>query len=756
MLYDATPATPTNLVPADNSALNQTTTQVTLSWLDSEAHDPEHAVTYSIRVTDSTDPDVRHAGNNCPANKHYICRDGLNQTSLTINVRPNHAYSWSVTKVVEFKYQIGIREYKTYVSSKKAAATFRTGECDAAQIVNVAVSEIIEAGATVYATVLVRNVGSKTWTPELGYKLGSISPNAMVWGVNRAQLNTASRIMPGQYASFNWPIQAPQYPRKYVFQWRMLLEGQYWFGQKTTIRYLRVDAPPASPPVVAAMWVKRDLGSGSLKRLTGDFIVLRGGNYHVFEKDGKADRRLLKPPNNAIEIPPKEYAGKLPCPGPLDPSTLDTWPGQPWAEFFSTLSSNDINLVRVFLMTGFGIMKPGTANETPKELYPFKLTSNTPRKWQVKKVLTNHPPDQPPNDADWNVAYFDRLRDFAEKARSKGVYLQFALFNYYELDDATWGISIWNPARSDDFTWGKENLVYPQLANPTPPPTNFKCSVGSGPAAEGLRHCFFIEPPPWSGLRNVQEQFVRKVVRTLRGMPNIILEVMNEPHGGSQRNSAKFASTVIDWIIDEGKQPTPTTTTQWRPLISVDAFRQGLDATDPDKSDVDWWADPYSNPIDIVPNVHNHVANYEEIDIISYHGLSGPKAPVLPFKCPNQAAPLYQTFSRVDLNSIRARLEAFRARHPSKALMMSTDSVRVPAYNHKYGDNTIDLSDGRITTDLNHLGKTDYEQMTRSDLNDWAFWCFSLANQGTVIHFQNHSNFEATYKWINDAYRSSL
>ena len=68
----------------------------------------------------------------------------------------------------------------------------------------------------------------------------------------------------------------------------------------------------------------------------------------------------------------------------------------------------------------------------------------------------------------------------------------------------------------------------------------------------------------------------------------------------------------------------------------------------------------------------------------------------------------------------------------------------------------MDLSDGQITTNLNHQGATDYEQMTRSDLEDWAYWCFILANEGHKVHFQNHSNFEATYRRINAAYRASL
>ena len=235
-------------------------------------------------------------------------------------------------------------------------------------------------------------------------------------------------------------------------------------------------------------------------------------------------------------------------------SKLKVWENKPlntWAPLFTTLfngGDNRANLLRVFLMNGFGIIKnPDSGIETPNEVYPFILAgNNSDRRWLVKKAITA--PQTPTN---WNAVYFTRLKAFAEQAKLKGVFLQLSLFNYYEMSNDTWNFSIWNPARSDDRDWGAKNLVNPQLPNPHPPPATFACSNARS-TAEGTRHCFFVEAPLWSGLRKVQEQFVRKVVRELHGKPNIILEVMNEPRGGSHESSARFASTVIDWIIDEG------------------------------------------------------------------------------------------------------------------------------------------------------------------------------------------------------------
>ncbi|MEA2206343.1 MAG: hypothetical protein QOE77_3119 [Blastocatellia bacterium] len=729
MAFDPFPPTPTNLAPVNNADLGSTATTVTLSWSVASG-----AGVFALRVTDLTNPAIRHTGNNCKPTKQYLCHTNLRQTSFVLSVQPNHIYSWSI-------YQVD-----GDMRSKPATATFRTGDADGAEIVNVTVPEIIKPGGTVTAGVSVRNVGSKAWTPELGYQLGSEAPpDNTTWGAIRVPLSPGSQILPGQIATFTWEVNAPQTSGSYIFQWRMIRGGQR-FGARTQNRYLYVkDRVPD-----LGMWVERDLGSGLLKHPAGDFITLRGGNYHIFEKNGQAQRKVVKPfpANENPQIQPpitKEYVDVTPCPPVLPIASLVNWPGHPWNPLFTSLANHKINLLRAFLMNGFGIK-----DEEADEVYPFNFVGG---KWGVKKAITA--PLVPEN---WNVAYFTRLKAFADAALAKGVFLQLSLFNYYELHDddlrhnvLIWSNSIWNPKRAADSAWGLNNLV-------NPPPLDdktYSCSDHGGDSAEGRRNCFFIEPPATSGLRKVQEQFVKKVVRELAGRPNIIFEVMNEPHRGSHQTSARFASQVIDWIIEAGGDLTPggpatPWTEPWRPLISVNASRQNTDPNDPDKFDVDWWADSASNPAG-----DGYVKNYEEVDIISYHGLTGyPGVKDLPFKC--NSAQLTGEFAPVDRDSIRARLETFRSRHPSKAIMMSTDAVRVASYKHKYGssdETTIDLSDGQITTNLLNIGPTTYDQLVRSDLENWAYWCFKVAKtHATAIHFQNHSNFELTYKSIRAAY----
>ena len=208
MIYDPTPVTPSNLVPANKTVFDQVTTSVTLSWQDTgvantEVNDtevntiiiPPPLTTYSVRVTDLTDPELRFR-NNCNAKKRYVCLDLLQEKTLTIAVHPNHAYSWEVFKSVEYSYELNGDIKKSRIRGENAAGTFRVGVCNAAEIVNVAVPEIIAPGAVVHATVVVRNVGSTTWTKESGYRLGSLSPNAMVWGISRVNLKPGVPVMP--------------------------------------------------------------------------------------------------------------------------------------------------------------------------------------------------------------------------------------------------------------------------------------------------------------------------------------------------------------------------------------------------------------------------------------------------------------------------------------------------------------------------------------------------------------------------------
>lgn len=342
---------PTNLSPANGTAFPEGTTTVTLSW---------SAVTgdgaYSVRVNDLTNPDLRHPGNNCPKNDRYVCRDGLTQTSLAIALKPGHAYSWSVYKG----------------KGLAASARFRVGECDAAEFVKQVVPEIVAPGAQVSATITMRNSGSTTWTAAAGYKLGSQNPQDNVtWGTRRVLMPPGAQVLPGKNFTFSLTLPAPATPQTSHFQWRMVHEGAHWFGQRTVDRFVHVKARPDG-----GSRLKRDTATGLLRdAAAAPPVTLRGGHYYLFEKNSQGERKLVRKCPEAGTPPDyekcptifKEYVDAPPCkPKTLPPSVALPWPADGWVYFFRVLADNDINLTRVFLTNGSGIV-----NEQESDLYPF-------------------------------------------------------------------------------------------------------------------------------------------------------------------------------------------------------------------------------------------------------------------------------------------------------------------------------------------------------------------------------------------------
>ena len=84
--------------------------------------------------------------------------------------------------------------------------------------------------AAAQATVTMRNTGAAAWTAADGYRLGAQGPQENgVWGRNRVELPVPS-VVPGQDATFSFPITAPATPGQPTFQWRMVQDGVEWFG----------------------------------------------------------------------------------------------------------------------------------------------------------------------------------------------------------------------------------------------------------------------------------------------------------------------------------------------------------------------------------------------------------------------------------------------------------------------------------------------------------------------------------------------
>lgn len=98
-------------------------------------------------------------------------------------------------------------------------------------------------GETVPVSITMHNTGTTNWTKSEGYKLGSIDPeDNMTWGTNRAELEEGETIAPGESKTFSFDITAPTDSNIYRFQWKMIQEGNDFFGEQSKGRLINVGA----------------------------------------------------------------------------------------------------------------------------------------------------------------------------------------------------------------------------------------------------------------------------------------------------------------------------------------------------------------------------------------------------------------------------------------------------------------------------------------------------------------------------------
>lgn len=450
---------------------------------------------------------------------------------------------------------------------------------------------------------------------------------------------------------------------------------------------------------------------------TGSPVVLVGGQYYLFKADGLGERALVNAQGNVILREAVNSGDEVCPPGqPFQGAKYSYW--VTWNALFNQMVSNRCNLLRIFLSNGTA-MRAGA----PTDLFPFNRTA-------AGKLNVRAAVEAPPGAEGFNKRFFDILKDFALHADERDITLQICLFNHFDLVDNQgdpfyqgWEQSFWNPAATNDPAWGQANLV----------------NVPGGDRHS--RNRYFMDTTK-AGLMNAQRKFVERVVKAVHGRGNVIFEVMNEPRGTLRNEGiAVWYSKVVGWVLQAAGA--------WRPLISVNASKHALDAPD---FDVDAWKR-------IVPRD----PNYDAVDLISYHGLTGYPGASISTCGAAEVAP-------VDKDSINARVTEHQTNHAGKALIFSTDGVH--HFSHSFANvlaqtdaslpPVIEMHkrDGQITTKLPNLTTADANTQRRlSDLNNWAYWCLAralkpAAAQGT-LHFQNISSYLASFQSINAA-RSEL
>ncbi|MGM9474510.1 patatin-like phospholipase family protein [Pseudarthrobacter sp. YS3] len=126
-----------------------------------------------------------------------------------------------------------------------------TGMLNDAVFVRQEVPNSLPRGASLPVTITMRNSGTTTWTPANSHRLGSQSPqDNLVWGSGRQELPNA--VGPGAQVTFAFTITAPPPPGA-TFQWRMLQEGNEWFGSMTPAVFVGVEEATECVSVRAAI-----------------------------------------------------------------------------------------------------------------------------------------------------------------------------------------------------------------------------------------------------------------------------------------------------------------------------------------------------------------------------------------------------------------------------------------------------------------------------------------------------------------------
>jgi hypothetical protein len=151
------------------------------------------------------------------------------------------------------------------------------------------ISTLMESGAKSTVSITMKNTGTTTWTKTAGYKLGSVDPeDNMIWGLNRVALEDGDAIAPGESKIFTFDIRAPIESNIYRFQWKMIREGEAFFGEKTKIRLINVGSPSFFLDDCDALTSWTSSGSISLndteKKQGANCIEFHGDNTDEFRK----------------------------------------------------------------------------------------------------------------------------------------------------------------------------------------------------------------------------------------------------------------------------------------------------------------------------------------------------------------------------------------------------------------------------------------------------------------------------------------
>ena len=99
----------------------------------------------------------------------------------------------------------------------------------------------INVGEDSNVSIIMKNIGSNTWSKGGGYRLGDCGTTDSLWGLSRVDLAPGVSVAMDEITSFTFTITAPGKEGEYDFQWQMVKEPEKkWFGQKTPLVRIKV------------------------------------------------------------------------------------------------------------------------------------------------------------------------------------------------------------------------------------------------------------------------------------------------------------------------------------------------------------------------------------------------------------------------------------------------------------------------------------------------------------------------------------
>lgn len=139
---------------------------------------------------------------------------------------------------------------------------FPLSEGNSAEFVSQIVPATMRAGQPYTVTVKMLNTGTSTWTAANAYFLGSSNPAGTRTWNSAGRVTVAASTPPGAVATFTIPITAPLKAGVYDFQWQMMQELRFFFGDATDNLSITVaDGPGPSSSLVVSPTNVRMVGT---------------------------------------------------------------------------------------------------------------------------------------------------------------------------------------------------------------------------------------------------------------------------------------------------------------------------------------------------------------------------------------------------------------------------------------------------------------------------------------------------------------